>query len=240
MIHLLRFGKSYIGAAPNKRQVSVSNSSFEAANSTNQIQTGAPKSAWSRLSSRSKKGIYLLLIVFLGFFTTVVGYIEYVNSLTGSVAFITTFAPFVLSLLLMGSTSIFLSVYILTRPGVMRSDILGSLWMLILLPISISLYSDFTFVDLIFIILIVGSAVMVWRDSGDTKWFIIVVGALATFWFGFDPLVHTLDYISLSAGGVGLGIVSETASLAMQRAIADWLRFGFFLSVLVATLKRKQ
>lgn len=215
-------------------------SSLEDTNSTNLEQTGAPKSAWTRLSNRSKKGVYLLLIASLGLYTAVVVYIEYVNSVTGSEAFITTFAPFVLSLLLMGFTSIFLSVYISTRPGVTRSDILGSLWMLILLPISISLYSDFTSIDLLFIILIVGSAVMLWRDSKNAKWFVIIVGGLTTVWFVFDPLTHTLDYLSLSAGSTGLGIVRETASLALQRAIGDWLRFGFFLAIFVATLKRKQ
>ena len=71
------------------------------------------------------------------------------------------------------------------------------------------------------------------------KWF-VTVGALTTVWFVFDPLNHTLDYFSLSAGSTGVGIVRETASLALQRAITDWLRFGFFLAVFVATLKGRQ
>ena len=111
--------------------------------------------------------------------------------------------------------------------------------MLLLLPMSIALYSDFTAVDLLFIILIAASALMLWRGNRNTKWF-LAVGALTTIWFFFDPLNHTLDYLSLSAGSAGLGIVRETASLALQRAITDWLRFGFFLAVFVATLKRKE
>ena len=199
----------------------------------------ALESAWAGLSGRSKKGVYLLLVASLGLFTAVVGYVEYVNSVTGSEEFLATFAPFVLSLLLMGSASIFLSVYLSTRPGATRSDLLGSFWMLILLPMSIALYSDFTAVDLLFIILIAASALMLWRGSRNTKWF-VAVGAVTTIWFVFDPLTHTLDYLSLSAGSAGLGIVRETASLALQRAIDDWLRFGFFLAVFVATLKGKQ
>lgn len=214
-------------------------SSLEDANPTRHRTDGAVGSVWARLSSRSKKGVYLLLIASLGLFTAVVGYIEYVSSVTGSEAFLATFAPFVLSLLLMGSMSIFLSVYMSTRQGATRSDLLGSFWMLLLLPMSIALYSDFTSVDLLFIILIAASALMLWRGSRNMKWF-VTVGALTTIWFVFDPLTHTLDYLSLSAGSAGLGIVRETASLALQRAITDWLRFGFFLAVFVATLKGKQ
>ncbi|MDG7013042.1 MAG: hypothetical protein JRN46_02290 [Nitrososphaerota archaeon] len=137
---------------------------IEDASSTKHATNAEMESAWTRLSSRSKKGVYLLLIASLGFFTAVVGYVEYVDSVTGSEAFMATFAPFVLSLLLMGSTSIFLSVYLSTRPGATRSDLLGSFWMLLLLPMSIALYSDFTAVDLLFIILIVGSALMLWTE----------------------------------------------------------------------------
>ncbi|MDG6917795.1 MAG: hypothetical protein JRM85_09410 [Nitrososphaerota archaeon] len=214
-------------------------SSLEDANPTRHRTDGAVGSVWGRLSSRSKKGVYLLLTASLGLFTAVVGYIEYVSSVTGSEAFLATFAPFVLSLLLMGSMSIFLSVYMSTREGATRSDLLGSFWMLLLLPMSIALYSDFTSVDLLFIILIAASALMLWRGNRNMKWF-VTVGALTTIWFVFDPLTHTLDYLSLSAGLAGLGIVRETASLALQRAITDWLRFGFFLAVFVATLKGKQ
>jgi hypothetical protein len=110
--------------------------------------------------------------------------------------------------------------------------------MLLLLPISMSLYNDFTFVDDILIILIVVSAIMLWREHRDTEWFVIV-GVLTTIWFVFDPLTHTLDYLSLSAGSTDLGIVHESASLALQRGIADWFRLGFFFTVFIATLKGK-
>ena len=213
--------------------------SVENANPNQNGTDGGAESAWSRLSSRSKKGVYLLLIASLALFTAVVGYILYVGSVTGSEAFITTSAPFILSLLIMGFTSIFLSVYVATRPGASCSDVLGSFWMLLLLPMSIALYSDYTSVDYLFVVLIVASALMLWRGNRNMKWFLIV-GGLTTIWFVFDPLNHTLDYLSLSAGSAGLGIVQESASLALQRSITDWLRLGFFLTVFVATLKGKR
>jgi hypothetical protein len=79
---------------------------------------GSADSAWARLTNRSRNGAYLLLIASIGFFTAVVFYVDHVNSITGSETFITSFAPFVFSLLLMGFTSIFLSVYVATRRGV--------------------------------------------------------------------------------------------------------------------------
>jgi hypothetical protein len=199
---------------------------------------GSADSAWARLTNRSRNGAYLLLIASIGFFTAVVFYVDHVNSITGSETFITSFAPFVFSLLLMGFTSIFLSVYVATRRGGYAHRCSGGFWMLLLLPISMSLYNDFTFVDDILIILIVVSAIMLWREHRDTEWFVIV-GVLTTIWFVFDPLTHTLDYLSLSAGSTDLGIVHESASLALQRGIADWFRLGFFFTVFIATLKGK-
>lgn len=117
-----------------------------------------------------------------------------------------------------------------TKKDSSHSDVLGALWILALLPMSISLFNDYTSVDLLPMVLIVVSAMLLWKGNRNMKWF-LPTGIIIAAWFLFDPINHTVDFILLSTGMSGLGIVREGAQLALQRAFYDWLRLAFFLAV---------
>ena len=196
------------------------------------------KSSWDNLNGGTRVGIYLLLALPTGLFGIVVAYIIYLEATNSTVPVLSDFPPFIASLLIIGVSSIVVSIYMSTKKDSSHSDILGSLWILALLPMSISLFNDYTSVDLLPMVLIVGSAILLWRGSRNMKWF-LPTGIIIAAWFLFDPINHTVDFILLSTGMSGLGIVREGAQLALQRAFYDWLRLAFFLAVYVATLRYK-
>ena len=196
------------------------------------------KSAWNTISRDIKLGVYLVLIISTGLFGIVVGYIIYLEATNSPVPALSDFPPFVASLLIIGLSSIVISVYMSTRKESTHSDVLGSLWILVLLPMSVSLFNDYTSVDLLPMVLIVVSALLLWRGNRNMKWF-LPTGIIIVAWFLFDPLNHTIDYFLLSSGLSGAGIVHEGVQLALQRAFNDWLRLAYFIAVYVATLRYK-
>ncbi len=196
------------------------------------------KSSWYNLNGGTRLGIYLLLALPTGLFGIVVAYIIYLEATNSTVPALSDFPPFIASLLIIGVSSIVVSIYMSTKKDSSNSDILGSLWILALLPMSISLFNDYTSVDLLPMVLIVVSAMLLWRGNRNMKWF-LPTGIIIAAWFLFDPINHTVDFILLSTGMSGLGIVHEGAQLALQRAFYDWLRLAFFLAVYVTTLRYK-
>ena len=196
------------------------------------------KSVWDSLRRGTRLGIYFLLTFSTGLFGVVVGYIIYLEATNSPVPVLSNFPPFIASLLIIGLSSIFVSVYMSTQKGSTHSDVLGALWILALLPMSISLFNDYTSVDLLPMVLIVFSALLLWRGNRNMKWF-LPTGIIIVAWFLFDPLNHTIDYFLLSSGLSGVGIVHEGAQLALQRAFYDWLRLAFFIAIYVTTLRFK-
>ena len=196
------------------------------------------KSSWDNLNGGTRVGIYLLLALPTGLFGIVVAYIIYLEATNSTVPVLSDFPPFIASLFIIGVSSIVVSIYMSTKKDSSHSDVLGALWILALLPMSISLFNDYTSVDLLPMVLIVVSAILLWRGSRNMKWF-LPTGIIIAAWFLFDPINHTVDFILLSTGMSGLGIVREGAQLALQRAFYDWLRLAFFLAVYVATLRYK-
>ncbi len=202
------------------------------------MESDANRSLWDSLKRGTRLGIYLILLISTGFFGIVVGYIIYLEATNSPVPVLSDFPPFIASLLIIGVSSVIVSVYMLSMKRSSRSDVLGALWILALLPMSVSLFNDYTSVDLLPMVLIVVSAILLWKGNRNMKWF-LPTGIIIAAWFLFDPLNHTVDYILLSTGMSGLGIVKEGAQLALQRAFYDWLRMSFFLAIYVATLRYK-
>lgn len=194
------------------------------------MKASPKKSSWDNLNGGTRVGIYLLLALPTGLFGIVVAYIIYLEATNSTVPVLSDFPPFIASLLIIGVSSIVVSIYMSTKKDSSHSDILGSLWILALLPMSISLFNDYTSVDLLPMVLIVVSAMLLWKGNRNMKWF-LPTGIIIAAWFLFDPINHTVDFILLSTGMSGLGIVREGAQLALQRAFYDWLRLAFFLAV---------
>jgi hypothetical protein len=194
------------------------------------MKASPKKSSWDNLNGGTRLGIYLLLALPTGLFGIVVGYIIYLEATNSTVPVLSDFPPFIASVLIIGVSSIVVSIYMSTKKDSSHSDILGSLWILALLPMSISLFNDYTSVDLLPMVLIVVSAMLLWKGNRNMKWF-LPTGIIIAAWFLFDPINHTVDFILLSTGMSGLGIVREGAQLALQRAFYDWSRLAFFLAV---------
>ena len=194
------------------------------------MKASPKKSSWDNLNGGTRVGIYLLLALPTGLFGIVVAYIIYLEATNSTVPVLSDFPPFIASLFIIGVSSIVVSIYMSTKKDSSHSDVLGALWILALLPMSISLFNDYTSVDLLPMVLIVVSAILLWRGSRNMKWF-LPTGIIIAAWFLFDPINHTVDFILLSTGMSGLGIVREGAQLALQRAFYDWLRLAFFLAV---------
>ena len=93
------------------------------------------KSVWDSLRRGTRLGIYLLLTFSTGLFGVVVGYIIYLEATNSPVPVLSNFPPFIASLLIIGLSSIFVSVYMSTQKGSTHSDVLGALWILALLEI---------------------------------------------------------------------------------------------------------
>lgn len=117
------------------------------------------------------------------------------------------------------------------------NGVFGSLWLLSLLPIVASLFSDFTWIDYPFILIVAFTASRYWGGSASRTW-VLAAGIVTLVWFMIDPTVHIITLASATPALVAkiYGTLSPQAMtdlfrLAYVRVLSDLLRLAFFAAV---------
>ena len=200
-------------------------------------------STWQSLSKRARISLSVIIIASLGIFGTGVAFLEITRvSLT---LFSDYIGLFIIGLLSVSVAAVAASFYMLTANRGSTNALLGSLWLLTLLPMAVSMYTDTFSGDFVFMVLIVFTAIQYWRGHANARW-VLIAGMLTLWWFITDPEVHIItaltdpSFFTSSFGPLSQSGMQLALRYGYGFAYYDLIRLSFFAMVLYLSVRNFQ